>query len=310
MTRIDELIKVRDILSKVDYKTLTNIMDSYVPRIPISIIDFKNEKFDLRQHYAGGSNLLYRARILDEKTKTPFPLLQDLSFIPDDKRHKIEKYGRVNKPGESMFYASTELATACIETFSKGESMRRFMEKGSLMLAVSVWKIEKPMTFVQMTSPEKYFERFINEVSTSDLKKVTIDSVRKQNQHLREQVGNEEEFKILEFFSEEFAKTDTTDHNEYKLANYFADRVFNRNPKFRIEGEVDGIWYPSVPSSYQETNIVMPPHKVASNLKFLWADIIWVVHFKESGQTQFNPIEQKAKVNDKGVIEWRSKQIG
>jgi len=309
MTRLEELIKVRDILSKVDYGTLTDIMDSYVPKIPLIVFDFKNKMFDLGQHYAGGSNLLYRARLLDEKTKQPFPLLQDLSYIPDDKKYKIQKYGRVNKPGESMFYASTNIATACLETFSKGENMKIFLEKGSMLLAVGVWKIEQPMTFAQMSSPEKYFERFINEVNTLDLKKVTIEKVRKNNQYLKEQIGNEEEFKILEFFSEEFAKTDTIDHNQYKLSNYFADRAFNRNRKFSFELDIDGIWYPSVPSAYQEANIVIPPKIVEEKLKFLWADIIWVVHFKESGQTQFNPIEQRAKVNENGIIEWTTKRL-
>lgn len=305
MSRVDELKKVREILSKVDYPTLTNILDSYLPSVPLSIIDFKNEKFDLGQHYAGGSNLLFRARILDEKTHKLYELLQNLSYIPEDKWDKIDKYGRVNKPGESMFYASTEFSTACLETFSKGESMNKFIDKGSLMLAVGTWKIDHPMTFAQMTSPEDYFERFVKEINL-DINKITIDSVRKQNEHLRKQIANDDEFQILEFFSEEFAKTDTIDHNEYKLANYYADRVFNRNPKFRIDGDIDGIWYPSVPSCYQETNIVMPPAKVHEKLKFLWADIIWVVHTKKTGHTQFLPIQKRAKVNDKGEIEWRS----
>ena len=208
MDRLTEIRKVRDIMKHVDYYKLTNILDSYCLSIPLYIKDFKNEMFEFGHHFVGGSNLLYRARIIDEKNKEPYKYLQDLSYIPNDKKNLIKSYGRVNKPGESMFYASTQMQTACIETFSKGESLEKLMEKGSLMLAVGVWKIEKPMTFVQMTSPEVYFGRFINEIKMKDLDLpiVNFETIKTQNKHIREQIGNEEEFKILEFFSEEFAK--------------------------------------------------------------------------------------------------------
>lgn len=305
MKKLEEIKKVREIVAETDYSTVTEILDSFCPEIKLSVRDFTNKDFELRQNYTGGSNLLFRARILDKKTNTPYKLLQDLSYIPEEFKHKIDKYGRVNKPGESMFYASTQMPIACIETFSKGESMKRFIEKGSLMLAVSVWKIERPMKFVQMISPEKYFQSFIEEYMSLDLSKVKIETVRKQNQILREQIGDEYDFRLLEFFSEEFAKTNTIDHNEYKISNYFADRVFNRNPKFRCHEDFDGIWYPSVPSGYQETNIVLPPSKVDEKLKFLWADIVWAIYSPKTGKIEFHTIQPRAKVNASGEMEWR-----
>ncbi|MEX2231412.1 MAG: hypothetical protein WD824_04595 [Cyclobacteriaceae bacterium] len=87
-------------------------------------------------------------------------------------------------------------------------------EQKSLLLNVGTWKIEKPMSLARMISPEKYFEKFIEEVKSLNLKKVTIEVVRKQNEEIRKLLRDEEEFRILEFFSEEFAKTEIKNHND------------------------------------------------------------------------------------------------
>lgn len=309
MDRLSELHKVKDILTQVDYKTLTSILNSYVPRIPASIIDFKNEKFEFRQIHAGGMNLLYRGRLFDE-TKISFPNIKDISFVPSDKLHTIKQYGRVNKPGESMFYASTALETACVETFSKGENFDRLKKENGLTLVVGTWLIEQPMTLAHMACSEKYFESFSEEAKSLNLKKVTLETIKKQNEHLRTLFDNDEDYQILSFFSDEFAKINTLDHNEHKISNYYADRIFNRIDGFKMQGEVDGIWYPSVPSSYQEINFVLPPSKVQEKLKFLWADIIWVAYSSDTKQIQFIPLEQRAHANEQGVIQWRTKSIG
>lgn len=305
MDRIRELIKTRDILTKVDYKTLTEILDSYLPKIPLSIKDFKNEKFELGQFYTGGSNLLFRARIIDSIPMKSFKSLRDISYISDNEKQKIKQYGRVNKPCESMFYASTELLTSCVETFSKGESMEKFFERGSLILVVGIWKIVQPLTLVQMISPERYFERFCDQISFN-ADKLTIDIVRQQNSWLENKINDKEQYEILKFFSEEFAKTDTKNHKEYMITNYFADRIFNRNPLFTVEDDIDGIWYPSVVSGYQETNLVFPPDKVDKKLEFQSANTFWCIYDKKYGGISLNPIEQGAKVNTQGEIKWKT----
>ncbi len=307
MDRLAELHKVRDILKKVDYKTLIEILNSYVPKIPASVLEFKNEKFELRQTHSGGLNLLYRGRIIDD-SKIPFKTIGEISFVPADKLHTIKQFGRVNKPGESMFYASTALETACVETFSKGDNFERIKNEKGMIIVVGTWLIEKSMTFAHMTCSEKYFASFLKQANKLNLKRVTLESIRRQNDHTRQLIGNEEDYEILNFFSDEFAKLDTTDHNEHKISNYYADRMFNRIPGFKMQGDIDGIWYPSVPSSYQETNIVLPPNKAEENLKFLWADLIWVSY--SSDQIQFIPLEQRVHANDEGVILWDTQKIG
>lgn len=306
MNTIHELRNGRKDLVKTDYAVMSKFLDSILPRIPLSVLDFKNRKFELKQQ-TGGLNLLYRARIIENKE--PHNLVQDLSYIPKEKTHLIVKHGRANKPGQSMFYSSTSLEAACIETFSKGENRKQFLEKGSLMIAVGVWEIIEPMTFIHMTSQEKYFEEFLQKANNLQLKKVTIETIREQNAYLKKLIADDQQFEILEFFSEEFAKLDITEHTDYKLSNYFADRALGFNPSSQTPGQADGIWYPSVPSSYQETNIVIPPHIVDTKLKFVGAIRMWVVHFRETSRTQFIPIEQHVLANEIGEIQWRHSKV-
>lgn len=204
-----------------------------------------------------------------------------------------------------MFYASTKKAIACLETFTKEVNLNELEnDSASLFVQVGVWKIISPLVLARLPIPEEHFSEFFREMEMLKLEKITLDVVKNQNANLRSALNNEEEFKLLEFFAEEFARIKMKDNNGYKLSNYYADRAFNRNPKFDTKISIDGIMYPSVPSSYQELNIVMPPDIVDQKLKFLWCDLVWVTIRKDQG-TQFNTIEERAVVNDKGIIEWK-----
>jgi len=233
-------------------------------------------------------------------TEDFFQNIQDLSFIPDHKLELIKEFGRVNKPNQSMFYASTNENTACIETFSKGLNMRKLLKKKKLFIAVGVWHIEKPLALAQMISPIKYLNTLNNTETITAQKKENIIA---NNEYIRKLISNEEQYKIWNFFSEEFAKNEITNHNDYKLSNYFADRVFNKNKQFNIKTNIDGVYYPSVASNYQETNIVLLPKIVNTKLKFLWANMIWVSYLENENKIVFSYLVQNAKaINNK--IEW------
>jgi RES domain len=303
MKKIVELRKVREILSKTDYKTLSDILDSYVPSVPISIYGFDNKPFALSQLQNGGLNLLYRGRLLTDNENKPFKEFKEINYISKEDVSKIRKFGRVNRPFESMFYASTEMAVACLETFSKGVKLEELEGNKSFFVQLGVWKINSPMKLARMISPERYFNDFIEneEIKKMNLKKITLEIVKSQNEKLKSTLSTEEEFEILEFFSQEFAKTNTQDHNEYKISNYYADRVFNRNINFYLKEDIDGILYPSVPSCYQELNLALPPVVVDNKLKFLWCDLIWVVLSKKDG-AQFIPIGNRIKLDETGLL--------
>jgi len=308
MINFTELLKVRDILTEIDYVELTKRMDSYLPRFPISILDFKNASFQLGQRQYGGMNVLFRARV--NENDVPWPLIEDISYIPERKKDKIKYFGRANRPNESIFYSSTSLESACMEMVSHGANSEFLRQNGSIMMTVGVWKINNAITLAHVVHSEKYFESLRKEFKDLNFKKVTLETVKKVNQHMKQLLDNNEEaFSISEFFAEEFAKANTLDHREYMLSNYYIDRVFNRNPRYNVKEKVDGIWYPSIPSAYDETNIALLPDVVDKKMQFIHAHNMWVVFFEGINKIEFIPIEQNIKADQEGRLQWRSQKI-
>jgi hypothetical protein len=173
------------------------------------------------------------------------------------------------------------------------------------MLTVGVWKFEKPLKLVQIPHSNKYFKEFYEKVSFKS-GKIQLEHINESNEELRKQIGNDFDFEKMMFFADHFAKWDIKHGYEYKLSNYFADRVLGRLPEFPIDEEIDGIIYPSVALSYQEKNIVLKPDVVENKLMFIGAMQIWFVSFmKTNGGAQFIPIQQRIKVDSEGKLLWR-----
>lgn len=286
-------------LNKLNYDEVKSVCNVMLHSIPTPIVDFDNAPWSFNQSGSGGLNLFYRARL--EENNIEWENLRDLNYIPEEKRDLIKRFGRVNKPNESMFYGSTNYATACIEAITKGNA---FEERKNVILDVSVWKVEAPLKFIQMPYSEKHFEAFYNSVNFES-ESIKLQHVKKFNSELRSHFEFEIEYEILEFFSDEFAKFNIKEDVEYQLSNYYADRIFNRIKGFEINEEIDGILYPSVASSYQEKNIALIPESVDSKLKFLSAMKVWIADFsKTSGGAQFIPLKQKVKANSDGKLDW------
>jgi len=286
----------------MDYNALKITCNEYFQSLPFPIVDFTNEKFFFRQREFSGLNVIYRARHITNENNRPHESLSDISFIPEDKLDKIKEFGRVNKPHEAMFYGSLNIPTACTEAVSKGNV---FEFKSSTMLSVGVWQFEKPLKLVQIPHSEKYFKEFYKMVNFES-EKIQIDHIQENNENLRKKVGNDFDFEKLMFFADQFAKWGIKHDYEYMLSNYFADRVLGRLPEFPIDEEIDGIIYPSVAFSYQETNIVLKPEVVMNKLNFISAMQIWFVSFmKTNGGAQFVPIEHGVKSDSNGKLLWK-----
>ncbi|HLG35688.1 MAG TPA: RES domain-containing protein [Bacteroidia bacterium] len=266
-------------------------------------MDFTNEKsfFGKKQMDWGGWNVIYRARLITNKGNTPHENVSCISYIPKHNLHKIEKFGRVNKPNESMFYGSLGLETACAEAVTKGNV---FKDRKSVMLSVGVWKFETPLTIVQMPYSEKYIKMFYEKVRYKS-KKIDLGHIAEVNKKQRERLEDDMSYEVLEFFADEFAKWNTTNDYEYMLSNYYADRIFNRLSGFEVEGEIDGIMYPSIALSYEETNMVLKPEVVDSKLKFIYAYQIRMDDLKDIGLgAQWNAIKRNVKADEAGRLLW------
>ncbi len=302
-TIIEELSKAKDILDKINYTDLVEILNAYLPKIPICIYDFKNEPYALNQHHSGGVNLLYRARVNDKGTNAPYASVEDISYVPLKCQHKIKYFGRVNKPNNSMFYCSSDYSTACIETFSKGVNFDLIKERGSIMLTMGVWEVLEDLTLTQMIHSEKYFSEFREKVKNLEAIKISPEYVKEVNEKTFQMIGDGIEYEILKFFSDEFAKTDTHNDYEYKLSNYYADRVFDRIRAFNLGEKIDGIMYPSIAAIYDEYNIVMPPETVDKKLKFLEAIDMWIIWREKENRIDFKQIGRRSP-DKEGRLNW------
>ncbi len=296
---------IPDRLGEYDYESLVEECNKHFPLLLFPIVDFTNSKFFFRQQQWGGINVVYRARHIADTYNYPHENITDISYIPEDKLDLIEKFGRVNKPKESMFYGALKLPTACTEAITKGNV---FEDASSTMLSVGVWKFETPLKLVEIPHSEKYFKSFYDEVNFKS-EKIQLDHIRETNQKLRDKIGNDTYYEQLMFFADAFARWDIKEDNQYMLSNYFADRAFNKIPGYPMQDDIDGIIYPSIAFSYQETNIVLKPEVVKEKMKFISALQIWLVSFlKNNGGAQFNPIDQNVKTDEKGNLNWRFKK--
>lgn len=290
-----------DNLAGFSYEQVVQTCNEYFPQIPVLITDFDNKRGFSNQFHLGGRNAIYRGRPIENEGNVPFDNVSDFSFIAAENLDKIKSYGRANKPNEAMFYGSLSIPTACMETLTHGENFRA---SGSAMLTMGTWLFEKSMTFVQMPYSAKQLALFYETVKYQS-KRFTPEGIQNSNDRLRKLLRTDIEFEILSFFGDAFAKFDIKSEADYYLTNYYADRIFNRIPGFDIN-HVDGIMYPSVPHSYEDFNIVMPPETVTNGLSFFEAMQIWVVtHLDGSGKTEFVPIEQRVRANKDGKLNWK-----
>lgn len=237
------------------YNELVFQCNKFFPSMPISVVDFTNEKFFFRQREYGGLNVVHRGRKITNPQNRPHPFVADISYIKDKDVDLIEKYGRVNKPKQSLFYGALGYHTASWETLSKGVEFRN---SGSGMVTVGTWIIEQPLKLVQMPYSEKVFIALYDIVSYKP-ERLKLKQIKEHNKQLKKQIGNDIAYEILELFGDAFANFDTKTDNDYFLSNYYADRIFNQIDEFKVGEEIDGIIYPSVPSSFEENNIVLKP---------------------------------------------------
>lgn len=290
-----------DHLAAMTYEEVRYYCTKYLSSVPMSIVDFDNSKFYFGQPEGGGSNLLYRARVITDPKNVGHEKIQDISYMPDDKLHLVKDFGRANKPQEAMFYGSLDWMTACIETISKGIN---FETNDSVMLTVGIWAFKSPLTFVQMPRSLKYFNKFYEKVHYQP-SKITADTIVQANKEIYKDLRHDTDIKILSFFADEFAKFNFDGDCDYKLSNYYADRVFNR-----LEGcytdPVDGIIYPSIPHSYEKLNIALKPEIIKDGkLIFVDAMQVWVTDpMGKRSQTQFSPIVQNVDADINGFLKW------
>lgn len=235
----------------------------------------------------------------------PWKTVDRISHAPLVKEKEIIKdYGRANLPGQARFYCSNFYPTACVECLTQGFTIN---ESESKTVTSGAWRVAAPLVLAQIAfSPKKLLEiRHLNPDLYEERLAFTKDwyehTTKDFEDNPLEGLSLEYTVKLLEFFSDEFAKTDIASDRDYILSNFYAESVFEQT--YLADGTpIDGMIYPSVKYSYQEFNVVLHP-RAMQKLTFTGATLVWVTHDGRTKQTQFTPLE-RCSSDAEGNLKW------
>lgn len=304
MSEIQKLNQIRQGLQSYDYVDLTFMLNTLLPRIPINATDFKMQNDDRTQNNLD-FKILYRARPhKNNLDKKGFESLSEISYIKKEDSHLIKDFGRVNKPGESMFYCSTAIEVACLEGISKGLTLEKLNKDWEYWLTVGMWKLKSDLKLAEINKSLQCLENLMKFAPNLKIPERDLECAKICNEKIRNLINDDHQFDILNFFSDEFAKTKIVTPKEYMLSNYYADRVLNKMDGFKSP-PLDGILYPSIPSGYNYNNLVLEPEIVESKLEFIGATKVRVL-FPMGKEIIFEVMHGGlgVKADENGILQW------
>lgn len=305
---------LRDIslqLYKHDYGDVRPWLIDYIRSVPVPILKREAIPRISPGGWYSDPKILYRAIENKEFRKTiytnalPWKTVDRISHAPLDKEKEfIKDYGRANLPGQARFYCSNFYPTACLECLTKGFTIDADESK---TVTSGAWKVVAPLMLAQIAfSPRRLLEiRHLNpefyEERLTFAKEWYEHTIKGFEENPIEDFSLDYTIRLLEFFSDEFAKTNIESGRDYILSNFYAESVFDQT---HLEDgiKIDGIVYPSVKFGYQEFNIVLHP-RAMEKLRFAGATLVWVVHNGQTMQTQYNPMETSFS-DVEGNIKW------
>ncbi len=197
---------------------------------------------------------VYRARV--NLPGVLFHNETDISYRPD--LENIKDFGRTNKPGQPIFYASTDPDTALYEVsrIRKEEDQ----DIGKHHITVGLWVLTKRLHLLQ----------FVHHSEASQRNPEVRDQYQHQDSIFRSLESDvyERVDRILRYFSDEFAKPATI-HHEYKIscAIYDLDIEMGNLPRAKRDLGFSGALYPSVRNNLRGLNISLEPNAVDDALE-------------------------------------------
>ncbi len=179
-----------------------------------------------------GHRLLFRVRSHTEGDGDYFfKNLANISYRTD--YPNINKFGRCNKPFESLFYCSDNEMLSFAEV---SEITRTENKKETAYHTTSVWKMNEDLLVTAIFEPDNIE---INNTELIDITKKCIEQIDTTSHPIeKEKIKS-----LLKFVANEFTKPFSLDNNVYlfssAVANYFLDTISTENEN------MDGIVYPT-----------------------------------------------------------------
>lgn len=238
----EELLSYRDKLDKIEYDDIKALFRESIKQIPIATAKIhKNALID---------------RVRLNREIDFFTKQSDLSYITDQDviDNYMKEFGRANKPFQPLFYGALESSrikqnrlTALYETSNLIHDTEAVNLEGELA-TLSRWIVQEEMIIAEIVFSDEAI------ANNPDIYR----SFQNQYKQIMKYENREFALKLLQFFSDEFARKTLT-HHDYKLSVAYSELIM-------YEKGLPGITYPSVKSGFQGQNIVLRPDVVNDNL--------------------------------------------
>lgn len=208
-----------------------NQLKHFIDRIPFFSAPIFDLRFDEIQRVTINRNLLGDNHRIDK--------ISYLKYPPAD---KVKRYGRANFDGQSAFYAAFDPLTVLDE----------LKPKVGDIITISTWTMHED----ERLNVSPVFKITTKDNLTHNALSINFmigyeNSIVKMPKEVAGQIDA-----LIHFMAECFAKdVDRSNHLDYFLSAYFANRIFHEFEG----GGVEAIVYPSVQKNLSFSNIVMKP---------------------------------------------------
>jgi len=193
---------------------------------------------------------------------SPFNSESEISYRTDSEN--IAKYGRANRPFQSMFYGSVPTPDVKYPTKTLFSELLQRVELSieediGKTMTVGRWRVIKEFEVADSCYSQNY-------VSVEDNK----DRYEYWEEKLAgKEIGSEMNRSLLTFFSDMFSRTDIKSHHDYKVSSIYSDYAIRKGLK--------GVLYPSVKTDYHGKNIAITPQTVEEHLELIQVGVFKLI---------------------------------
>lgn len=272
-----ELLENRIDLTTIDEIYLFKLLDYFFPTIPVGI--------NLIQK----GSVLYRGR--PSGIGPSFKRVNDFSFVPFDEKLLSRKYGRCNRPTQSLFYCANSIEIAQMECLTHHTDFTIDT------LSYGKWIAMEDILVADIHLPEM-----------QEIKVSRIANKREHFHNLLKVDLNEKEFEyanlISDFFGRQFGKSNITNDRQYLYSVYLTNRLLDGE----VEGKkIDGVKYPSIATLYQGDNVVLKPEVILSH-KLKLVETYEIISGISQGKLFSSLTNQSIEINNETII-WRDNEV-
>jgi hypothetical protein len=213
-------------------------------------------------------------RIRKNDGEDMFTSVSQLGYIKDKAviEQYLNSYGRANYPKQVRFYGSIESplmpqqrVTAILETCQSFLANPKSVSIEGFLVTCSRWRVLKPLVVAEIVFAPDAIKSNPAVSMAFNHHMAKLDSLKDKEYFSR----------LAQFYSEEFARTITT-NDDYKISATFSNLIMDI-------GGLSGIVYPSVPSNYIGQNVVLKTDIADSHLEL---DVVATLRIHKNGDKQ------------------------